>query len=115
PIRGEVYPRAEGAMCPANSSETSPTECTCTAGFEEKDGQCKPINPCPAGQHEAGGACVPDNCKPDEVRVNGVCVKEPPCPKGMERINGKCVPKKCPKAGTSAGDGWSMSSEATEY
>lgn len=85
------------ASCPANSALVDGA-CTCGAGFEAKDQMCKPKNPCPAGQHEEGGACVPDNCQPNEVRVGGLCVPEPPCPPGQERVNGVCKPAKC-KAG----------------
>lgn len=92
-----------GSTCPANSSDPGDGTCTCNAGFEDKDGQCKPKNPCPVGQHEEGGACVPDNCKSDEVRVNGVCVKEPPCPAGETRVNGVCKKNGC-TAGKSVGD-----------
>lgn len=61
--------------CPENSTMHTAADgsksCSCSQGYEEKDNQCRKINPCPAGQHEEGGACVPDNCKPDEIRVNG--------------------------------------------
>lgn len=99
--------------CPANTTAGPGDACTCNAGFDEKDGQCRPKNPCPEGQHEEGGACVPDNCKSDEVRVNGVCVKEPPCPPGQERVNGVCRPNKC-KAGP-AGDYYGLSSYSPVY
>lgn len=100
--------------CPANSTLAGES-CSCNAGFVEKDGMCRPENPCPAGQIEQGGACVPVNCKPSEIRVNGVCVPEPPCPAGQTRVNGQCVKNKCPPAGTGAGDGWEMSGPSTEY
>lgn len=81
--------------CPANST-VSGSQCQCASGFTEYDSkECRP--PCPAGQHEEGGACVPDNCKPDEVRVNGICVKEPACPPGETRVNGVCKKDQCPK------------------
>ena len=100
--------------CPAGSTSVG-GQCQCTAPLVETGaGECKAPS-CPTGQHEEGGACVPDACQPDETRVNGVCVKPPPCPAGQTRVNGKCVRDKCPKAGTSAGDGWEMSSRATEY
>jgi hypothetical protein len=84
------------ASCPDNAS-VSGEDCACNAGYEEKDGQCKKKNPCPEGQHEEGGACVPDTCKPDEVRVNGLCVKEPECPAGQTRVNGVCKENGCEK------------------
>lgn len=68
----------------------------CSADEIRVDGVCRPNNPCPEGQHEEGGACVPNACQPDEVRVNGVCVKEPPCPlPGYTRINGQCKKNGC--------------------
>lgn len=99
--------------CPDGSSGSGGT-CTCNEGFSEVDGACKKPTSCPSGQHEEGGACVPDNCKPNEVRVNGLCVAEPPCPEGQERVNGVCVPKKC-EAGKSAGDKSGFDSDATTY
>lgn len=88
--------------------------CTCNSGFREFDGQCTDRPACPDGQEEQGGVCVPKDCQPNETRVNGVCVPEPPCPAGETRVNGVCKKNKCPK-GVSAGDGWDMTSEATEY
>ena len=96
--------------CPPNSTLVS-GDCSCSAGYEEKNGKCEPKppecksdeilqdgvcrkkNPCPEGQHEEGGACVPDQCKPDEIRENGQCVPEK-CPDGQNKVNGKC-PDKC--------------------
>lgn len=108
--------------CPANSTLTQNASgdytCKCAAGMRELNGQCTDLPPnCEAGSvwDDAAQACVVKPCAPDEVRVNGVCVKEPPCPAGQTRVNGKCEKDKCPKAGTSAGDGWEMSSAATEY
>lgn len=48
----------------------------CAPDEERKDGVCRKKNPCPEGQHEEGGACVPDQCGKDEIRVNGQCVPE---------------------------------------
>ncbi len=103
------------STCPANAIETAPGACACATNYIEENGQCKAKPSCPVGQHEEGGACVPDNCKPNEVRVNGVCVPEPPCPPGQTRVNGQCVKNRCPAAGSGAGDGWEMSGSATEY
>ena len=91
--------------CPAGANSSgsgSATVCTCSAGLTLFDGKCVSKPSCPAGQHEEGGACVPDNCKPNETRVNGLCVPEPPCPAGEERINGVCKRTGC-KAGGDAG------------
>lgn len=99
--------------CPVNSVPSG-SQCACNAGFEEIGGACKKP-PCPEGQVDQGGACVPISCKSNEVRVNGICVPEAECPAGEVRVAGKCVKDKCPAAGTSAGDGWEMSSSATEY
>lgn len=85
---------SSSGSCPANSTQQG-SSCVCEAGFEEKDGQCRPVNPCPEGQVEQGGACVPRDCEPDEIRVNGVCVKEPPCPPGETRVNGVCKKNGC--------------------
>lgn len=111
PSQGRIWtaPRV-GYICPENSTLSGST-CTCSSGFEERDGQCK-RPACPAGQHEEGGACVPDDCKPDETRVNGVCVKDPPCPAGETRVNGVCKKNKC-KAGASAGDYTDISDSVT--
>lgn len=88
--------------CPANSIADTPDTCVCVTNYEDVGGVCKRKNPCPEGQHEEGGACVPDNCKPDEVRVNGLCVKEPECPEGQTRVNGQCKPNGC-EAGKNVG------------
>lgn len=81
--------------CPVNST-SSGSGCACASGFNEYDNkECRPANPCPAGQVEQGGACVPENCKSDEIRVNGICVKEPPCEPGYTRINGVCKKNGC--------------------
>lgn len=102
--------------CPAGStistSATGESSCTCGAGLRPYNGQCVAAPSCPAGQHEEGGACVPDNCKPDETRINGVCVKEPDCPIGQTRIDGVCKPNKC-QSGTSAGDYTDISDTVT--
>lgn len=99
--------------CPAGATKSGDT-CTCAAGLRPSNGQCVALPSCPEGQHEEGGACVPDACKPNETRVNGVCVPEPPCPEGQERINGVCKPNKC-KAGASAGFFSSMSQGEVMY
>lgn len=75
-----------------------------------------PDTPCANPYHiENGGACVPRECNPNQVRVNGFCVDEPPCDPGYTRVNGRCVKNKCPQAGSGAGEGWEMSSPSTEY
>ena len=61
-----------------------------------KDGQCRPKNPCGSGQHEEGGACVPDQCKPGEIRVAGFCVPDPDKPTDPDKPDDD--PKQC-KAG----------------
>ena len=104
----------EAISCPDGSS-ASGGSCACNEGYTETDGACKKPSTCPAGQHEEGGACVPNNCKANETRVNGLCVPEPPCPAGETRVNGVCVKDKCPKAGTLASYGWEMSSPSTEF
>lgn len=91
------FPIATVTVCPENSNDAGGGQCQCVTNYEEKDGQCVKTNPCPLGQHEEGGACVPDNCKPDEIRVNGLCVKEPDCPEGTTRVNGQCKPNGCEK------------------
>ncbi|MBI3102759.1 MAG: hypothetical protein HYY98_14585 [Burkholderiales bacterium] len=98
----QCFAEIAAETCPANSSMQDGA-CKCDSGFEDRDGVCKKKNPCASGQHEEGGACVPDNCKAGEIRVNGFCVKEPECPFGQERVNGECKPAKC-RAGASAGD-----------
>lgn len=104
-----VCTQTKGAdTCPdgANLSTVSGASvCTCTAGLRPSNGQCTALPQCPDGQHEEGGACVPDNCKANETRVNGVCVPEPPCPAGQSRVNGVCKPFKCPTSGT-VSDQW---------
>lgn len=87
--------------------------CTCAEGLREFNGQCVAAPVCPTGQHEEGGACVPDACKPNETRVNGVCVPEPPCPAGQTRVNGKCVPSKCPSQGTVSDQWYEVTSPGT--
>lgn len=88
--------------CPSNSTETSPGVCTCASNYIEENGQCNLKPGCPAGQHEEGGACVPNSCKANETRVNGVCVPEPACPAGETRVNGVCQKSNC-KTGAVAG------------
>lgn len=67
--------------CPQNSfSGQAAGTCTCVAPYVESDGQCRRPPPCPEGEHEEGGACVPDHCKPHEIRVAGFCVPSPPEP-----------------------------------
>lgn len=105
------------SSCPAGANASTGTSgerlCTCTAGLRPKDGQCVALPTCPEGQHEEGGACVPDACKPNETRVNGVCVPEPPCPTGQTRVNGKCVPSKCPSQGTVSDQWFEVTSPGT--
>ncbi|WP_156372145.1 RHS repeat protein [Acidovorax sp. Leaf78] len=76
--------------CPANSVLQGET-CTCAAGYNALDDQCRPKNPCPAGQHEEGGVCVPNDCQADEIRVDGQCVKKPECEPG-DTDDGSCTP-----------------------
>lgn len=111
-----VYSCTEGAVLGTNASGAR--TCTCGPGLREYNGKCTATPPnCEAGYvwSDADQACVLKRCEPDEVRVNNLCVKEPPCDPGYVRINRKCVKDKCPKPGTAAGDGWEMSSPATEY
>lgn len=104
-----TYTWSRGLICPQTSTSVSGA-CVCNADTDQVgdaclpkcganetrvDGVCRYNNPCPVGQHEEGGACVPNNCEPDEVRVNGVCVKEPPCEPGYTRVNGQCKKNGC--------------------
>lgn len=111
------YQTKTPASCPAGATaSTGPSGeslCTCTAGLRPSNGQCVASPSCPEGQHEEGGACVPDACKPNETRVNGVCVPEPPCPAGQTRVNGKCVPSKCPSQGTVSDQWYEVTSTGT--
>lgn len=101
-----VY-RVSPPSCPDNSTIDGNGQCQCNApAFEEKDGQCRPKNPCGhlgPDYEEQGGACVPKECKPPKIRVNGVCVDEPPCDPGETRVNGKCKKNGC-EAGKSLGE-----------
>lgn len=102
--------------CPAGANASTGASgqslCTCTAGLRPSNGQCVATPICPEGQHEEGGACVPDNCKSNETRVNGVCVPDPPCPTGQSRVNGKCTPFKCPDKGTVSDQWYELSSNS---
>lgn len=94
--------------CPAGATSSGSgdaTVCSCTSGLRPSNGQCVATPACPEGQHEEGGACVPDNCKASEIRVSGVCVPDPDnCPDGKKKgADGKCE-NACPKAGTFAGE-----------
>jgi hypothetical protein len=83
----------ESSVCPVGSA-VSGGSCQCVSPLVEIDGQC--LSPaCPDGQHEEGGACVPNSCIPNETRVNGVCVSEPACPAGETRVNGVCQKSNC--------------------
>jgi len=87
---------AVSGSCPDHSYANGENSCVCESEYDEKDGQCRPKNPCPEGQHEEGGACVPDNCKEGEIRVNSMCVPDPDnCPDGKPKVNGKCKEDKC--------------------
>jgi hypothetical protein len=94
--------------CPAgatlSTSGSGASVCTCSAGLIPFDGGCKEKPVCQPGTHDDGtGHCVPNDCNPDETRVNGECIKDPPCPPGQTRVGKQCKPNKC-KAGASAGD-----------
>ena len=91
-------------VCPIGSASVN-GQCQCLSPLVETGaGECK-LPACPVGQHEEGGACVPDNCTGEQTRVNGICVDPPPCPAGQVRVAGKCkVPDKCPKPGIMAGE-----------
>lgn len=95
--------RTLAGACPANSESDGNGGCVCSSGFEDKDNQCRPINPCPSGQHEEFGVCVPDKCQPDETRVNGQCVKDPTCPQGEKLVNGVCIKDNKCEAGKQTG------------
>lgn len=114
---GMCYQTSTPASCPAGANmSTGPSGeslCTCTAGLRPFNGQCVAAPICPDGQHDEGGACVPNACKPNETRVNGVCVPEPPCPSGQTRVNGKCVPSKCPSQGTVSDQWYEVTSPGT--
>ena len=104
-----TYGVSVSATCPAGATASTGSSgeavCTCTAGLRPSNGQCVALPACPEGQHEEGGACVPNNCTGEQTRVNGICVDPPPCPAGQVRVAGKCkVPDKCPKPGTLAGE-----------
>lgn len=90
--------------CPAGATAGTAADgsatCTCSAGLRPYNGQCVSTPACPAGQHDEGGTCVPDNCKPNETRVNGLCVPEPPCPAGETRVNGVCKKANCKSGST---------------
>jgi len=92
--------------CPAGASASTGSSgeslCTCTSGLIPFNGQCVSAPTCPEGQHEEGGACVPNSCKANETRVNGVCVPEPACPAGETRVNGVCQKSNC-KTGATGG------------
>lgn len=101
-VIGGAFTISNVLSCPSNSTLVGGS-CECNEGFVEDGGQCKPVNPCPSGQHEEFGVCVPDDCQPDEVRVNGQCVKEPPCPEGETRIDGVCKKSNKCEAGRERG------------
>lgn len=90
-------------VCPEYSTGTAPN-CSCLSPMVEVGGYCK-LPACGPGLHEEGGACVPDKCVGEQIRVNSFCVDPPPCPPGQVRVATKCkVPDKCPKPGTMAGE-----------
>lgn len=80
--------------CSLGGVKNESGQCVCLSPLTQVGDQCK-LPACPTGQHEEGGACVPNACNPNEVRVNGVCVPEPPCPEGQARVNGQCKPSQC--------------------
>lgn len=98
------------ASCPIGSVLQG-SSCMCLSPLVEIGGECK-IPACPVGQHEEGGACVPNACLPEQTRVNGLCVDPPPCPAGQSRVNGKCEPFKCPPKGTVSDQWYELSSNA---
>lgn len=105
----------EVAVCPDPNSHLSGLECVCSSNSLEEDGQCKPKPEiCEPGYHKVGEACVIDECKANEIRVNNVCVKEPDCPVGKERVNGVCKETGC-EAGKNAGYHGNMSENETAY
>jgi hypothetical protein len=96
----------------------------CKANEKRAGNRCIPVSiHCLPGFHQVGLKCVrnpstPEQCKRNEVRINGRCVKKPdvsilckpdfelkgktcvrkptvevPCKRGEQRINGKCVKK----------------------
>ncbi len=99
-ISDKPHTRTKAKFCPKHFPTYLPEvdKCsdeppTCASDEVLKDGVCRKKNPCPEGQHEEGGACVPDQCGKDEIRVNGQCVPEK-CPDGQDKVNGQC-PNKC--------------------
>ena len=64
------------------------------------NGLCKPK--CGTGYQRdvLSGACVVNDCAPDQERINGVCVSK--CAAGSTRINGVCVAD-CPAGSTRIG------------
>lgn len=105
----EVY------VCPDPKSHLSGSECVCSSDSLDEDGQCKPKPEiCEPGYHKEGDVCVIDECKPNEIRVNNVCVKEPDCPPGKERVNGVCKDTGC-QAGKNVGYRGNMSENETAY
>lgn len=113
---GQEYKVPDGA-CPENSSSDGAGKCQCSTNYEEapdgKSCQRKPLN-CEPGYVQQGDECVPKKCEPDEIRVNGVCVKEPECPPGEERVNGVCKKTGC-EAGKDAGWRSGLSDGETAY
>ena len=82
--------------CPANANLNG-SSCTCATNYEEQAGACvrKPLA-CGPGKHEEGGACVDDQCKVGQIRVNSFCVPDPDlCADGQRKVDGKCPEKTC--------------------
>ena len=94
-LKGAIAARS-GQVCPEYSEEVS-GKCFCNVDRDVAGNACIKKNPCadPVNEHEEGGACVPNDCKPNETRVNGLCVKEPDCPQGETRVNGVCKKANC--------------------
>ena len=90
--------------CPANSSDTGASTCSCNSGY-----------------HIDGNSCVADTdtgpaaCNANQTRVNSICVDDPGCPSGQVRVGGQCVKKPMCKAGADAGGYSGLSGFSTVF
>jgi hypothetical protein len=99
--KGDCYP----ISCPPNMVMKPNGYCVCKPGSIYYDGQCVPPNFCPPGmitlpggicwcpfgtEMNNKGQCVPI-CKPGEKLINGFCVPEQCKPWEIKLPNGKCV------------------------